>query len=176
MKHIHKQKKKGQIDDWFDYLFTVFVLFFLFFFLVGIFGGNTKNIDEALNKDVSFIEDDKMILTILDSPVMYKNVSMTYKEAILLSENQVLVSQRQEGIDPLTESILDPIYGENKWAISLCYSGSWNTKSDCKIYVNFDVWRSGYRSKKSSNILNEGTVTFKDQKNRNISLWLRVLS
>lgn len=173
MKHIHKTNKKGQIDDWFDYLFTVLVLFFLFFFLSGIFGSNTTQVNDNLIEDISILEGNKMLLPLLDAPVIYQNVSMTYKELIIFSEKEILVSQRENGISQISRSIFDPIFGEKKWTLNICH-GEYSNYG-CSLYINRNEWDTTIRGKKG-NLHNEGIITFKDHTNRDITITLRVFS
>ena len=173
MKHTHKINKKGQIDDWFDYLFTVLVLFFLFFFLSGIFGSNTTKINDNLIEDIFILEGNKMLLPLLDSSVIYQNVTMTYKELVILSEKEILVSQRQNGISQISRSIFDPIFGEKKWALNICHGEYSNF--GCSLYINRNEWDTTTRGKKG-NLHNEGIVAFKDHKNMDITITLRVFS
>jgi hypothetical protein len=163
--------RKGQlIANWFDYMATIIVLIVLFFVLGVTMTTNTSQADSQLLDLLEIVQADQTLFTLLETPIEYKGVKMTYKDLITLSQIQGQ-EELLEGIVQTTRNLLNPVY-DGEWAINICYEDMGRHSSPCWLFLNEDPWHSQTRN----NILRSGTVNFLDHKNELIQVKLRIFS
>ncbi len=172
MKFILRMSRKGQlIANWFDYVATILILLILFFVMGVTITTNTSQADSSLLDVLETVNADNTIFTLLETPIEYEDVKMSYKDLITISQSQGQ-EQLLEGIAQTTRNILNPVYGDAGWAINICYEDMGRHSNPCWLFLNENPWRSETRH----DVLRSGSVQFLDHKNEVIEVKMRIFS
>lgn len=165
--------KKGLIEDWFDYIFTIFAMILLFFFLSGIFSSGIDEGNAAVLEEVQASNINQQVLSLLQTKVDYNESTITYEQLIELSQDH---SQKQleESFLKISKDVMNPAYGNNSWAVNICYENKGSHSGKCWLYANLNRWQSAVAGEEG-NLESEGEVTFIDQKNERVTVKLRIL-
>ena len=166
------KNKKGAFAGAADIiLFAGLVLILLV--LVGIF--NTAAAAENVGATTSVLQLDanEDVLTLLRSTVNYDDQEISFGHLVELSQNQGQ-EELERGILKESHELLDPVVGENNWAINICYEDKGSHDSKCWLYLNSNRWSATVKGPKG-NLESEGSITFIDQKSERVTVTLRLL-
>ena len=172
LKKIKNQRlnKKASIDDPADLLFLILGFTFVAFFLFSFLHVNMANAQSESLESLDYLKGANTILRILQTPVVYNNVTMDFQDAIVLSDIKPTI---QNDLERIAHSFLDPIYGKDKWRLTLCYGT--RGPSGC-AYLNYPANQQTAQSYGASeNILFKGDIMFLAPSSREITIFLKVI-
>ena len=159
------------MDDWFDYMFTILILVFIFFFMFGIFNSASSSAEDY--NDFDELTGGETALNLLNTPVEYNGATMLYRDLITLSQDQSQ-EELEQGFLNVTKELLNPVHGEDGWAINICYQDKGSHGEKCWLYANLNRWTATQKGE-DGNLQSEGSITFYDYKNERITLLYRIL-
>lgn len=109
------------------------------------------------------------------SKIAGENREMTMADLIVLSE---IKHEEESGRGKLalakTQEILNPLFGETKWAINVCYPRGRPSDQKCWLYLNQNRWSSTQKGPKG-NLLGESNLIIPDLQKDEIKVWMRIL-
>jgi len=84
---MFKINKKGMLDDFFDFVFTVLAMVFCLFFISFALGGSVDAKNEATLENLASYTVEERLLRYLHEPIFFEGEEMMIKDLILVSVN-----------------------------------------------------------------------------------------